>query len=111
MSEASAITRFDIDGELSGFLPMTGEINKHFLLSIPNDWEDNHLQKVLKSSLDVCPPVINKPKKFIFEIKVLNIFYIFSHNLKNLAHFIDSKNSNFKIIASINLRGLDYLWS
>ena len=96
MSEASAITRFDIDGELSGFLPMTNKINQYFLLSIPNDWKDKHLQKVLKSSLDVCPPVINKPKKFIFEIKVLNTFYIFSNNLKNLAHFIDGKNSKFK---------------
>jgi len=78
MTEASAITRFDIDGELSLLI---NEFDQDLLLAIANDWEDDHLQKVLKSTFDVCTPMINQTKKFIFEIKVLNIFDVFPHNL------------------------------
>jgi len=78
MFDTPAIMRLDINGEFSLLI---NEFDQDVLLAIANDWEDDHLQKVLKSSLDVCPPVINKPKKLIFEIKVLNTFYIFSHNL------------------------------
>ena len=108
MFDTPAIMRLDINGELSLLI---NEFDQDLLLAIANDWEDDHLQKVLKSTFDVCTPMINQTQKFIFEIKVLNIFDVFPHNLQNLADIINSKNGIFKVIACVNLRGLDYFWS
>jgi hypothetical protein len=78
MFDTPAIMRLDINGEFSLLI---NEFDQDLLLAIANDWEDDHLQKVLKSTFDVCTPMINQTKKFIFEIKVLNIFDVFPHNL------------------------------
>ena len=78
MFDTPPIMGLDIDGELS---ILTKKFDQDLLLAIANDWEYDHLQKVLKSTFDVCTPMINQTKKFIFEIKVLNIFDVFPHNL------------------------------
>jgi hypothetical protein len=60
MFDTPAIMGLDINGELSGILLMTNEFDQDLLLAIANDWEDDHLQKVLKSTFDVCSPMINQ---------------------------------------------------
>jgi hypothetical protein len=57
MSDTPSIMGLDIDGELS---ILTNKFDQDLLLAIANDWEYDHLQKVLKSSFDICPPVINQ---------------------------------------------------
>ena len=60
MFDTPAIMGLDINGELSEILLMTNGFDQDLLLAIANDWEYDHLQKVLKSSFDICPPVINQ---------------------------------------------------
>ena len=55
MFDTPAIMRLDINGELSLLI---NKFDQDLLLAIANDWEDNHLQKVLKSTFDVCSLVI-----------------------------------------------------
>jgi hypothetical protein len=57
MFDTPAIMRLDINGELSLLI---NEFDQDLLLAIANDWEYDHLKKVLKSSFDICPPVINQ---------------------------------------------------
>lgn len=57
MFDTPAIMGLDIDGELSVLIT---EFDPDHLLAIANDWEEDHLQKVLKSTFEVCPPVVNQ---------------------------------------------------
>ena len=60
MTEASAVTWFDIDGELACVQPATVKLNPHLMFAIAKQRKDYQLHEVLKSSLDVGLPVIDQ---------------------------------------------------
>ena len=60
MTEASAVTWLDIDGELSGVQPATVKLNLHLVFAIAKQRKEHHLHEVLKPSLDVGLPVIDQ---------------------------------------------------
>jgi len=60
MTEASAVTWLDIDGELAGVQPATVKLNSHLMFAIAKQRKENHLHEVLKPSLDVGLPVIDQ---------------------------------------------------
>ena len=57
MTEASAVTWFDIDGELSGVQPATVKLNPQLMFAKAKQRKE---YKVLKPSLDVGLPVIGQ---------------------------------------------------
>ena len=75
MTEASAVTWLDIDGEFSGIQPGAFKLNPHLMSAIAKQRKEHHLHEVLKPSLDVGLPVIDQTYKFIFEIQILNTFH------------------------------------
>jgi hypothetical protein len=66
VAQASAVTWFYIDGEFFDVQPATVKLNPHLMFAIAKQRKEYHLHKVLKPSLDVGLPVINKTNKFIF---------------------------------------------
>jgi hypothetical protein len=60
MAEASAVSRFDINGELSSIQPAAIELDHHLVLAIAHQREVYHLKEVLKLLLDVCLSAINQ---------------------------------------------------
>jgi len=79
MAEASAVSWFDINGELSSIQPATIELDPYLMLPIPNQREEYHLNEVLEPSLNVGLPMINQTLKFILEVYVLNTFNLFPY--------------------------------
>jgi hypothetical protein len=60
VTEASAVTWLDIDGEFSSFQPATIKLNPHLMFAITKQRKEHHLHEVLKPSLDVGLPVIDQ---------------------------------------------------
>jgi len=79
MAEASAVSWFDINGELSSIQPATIELNPYLVLAIANHREEYHLNEVLKPSFNVGLPMINQTLKFILEVYVLYTFNLFPY--------------------------------
>ena len=79
MAEASAVSWFDINGELSSIQPATIELDPYLMLPIPNQREEYHLNEVLEPSLNIGLPMINQTLKFILEVCVLNTFNLFPY--------------------------------
>ena len=60
MAEASAVMWFDIDGEISSVHQATVKLNPHLMFAIAKQRKEHHLHEVLKPSLDLRLPVIDK---------------------------------------------------